>query len=374
MTNHPLHIVFAGGGTGGHLFPGLAVARQIADRIPSARITFVGSGKQFEWRQVSAAGFEYLALPCRPLPRQACRVVRFMIENLAAYLAAGRFLDEESVAAVVGLGGYVSVPTARAAARRRLPLVLLEQNVMPGRATRWLARSAACVCTAFEQTRSRLASRCVVQTTGNPIRAGFGRNGPAETTTQRRLLILGGTNGAQSLNQEVPRAVYKVRSRLAGWQIVHQSGQADVQSTQKLYDQFGLEASVVPFVTNMPGMLSATGLCVCRAGGTTLAELAAAALPAVLLPYPHATDDHQRANADLFSAAGGAVTLDSREMGGQLDNHLSDLLDSLLGDSLRRARMSAAMGRLARPNAARDVADIVIDLATSVPYPLPTAA
>ena len=346
----------------------------MAERMPSTRITFLGSGKRFEWREVSDAGFEYLALPCRPLSRQPHRAVLSIVENLAGQLVAGRFLDEEAVSAVVGLGGYVSVPTARAAARRRRPLMLLEQNVVPGKATRWLARSAACVCTAFEQTRSRLKSRCNVQYTGNPVRAGFCPATPAETAARRQLLVLGGSSGARSLNQEVPRALYKIRPRLAGWQIVHQSGENDLQSTRKLYEKFGLEAAVVPFVTDMPGLLSTAGLCVGRAGGTTLAELAAAALPAVLLPYPHAAADHQRANADLFHSAGAAVTVDSRQMAGRLDNHLAGLLDELLADSGRRARMSSAMGRSARPDAASDVADMVVDLATGVPYPLPTAA
>ncbi len=356
------------------MFPGLAVARLLAERMPATRITFLGSGKRFEWREVSAAGFEYLAVPCQPLRRQPHRAVLSIVENLAGQMVAGRFLEEEAVSAVVGLGGYVSVPAARAAARRRLPLMLLEQNVVPGKATRWLARSATCVCTAFEQTRSQLTSRCNVQLTGNPVRAGFQPSTPAETAARRQLLILGGSNGAQSLNQEVPRALYSIKPRLADWQLVHQSGENDLQSTRKLYAKLGLEAIVVPFVTDMPAVLSTAGLCVGRAGGTTLAELAAAAVPALLLPYPHATADHQRANADVFHSAGAAVMVDSQQMAGRLDNHLATLLDELLADSDRRAQMSSAMGRLARPDAAHDVADLLVDLATGVPYPLPAAA
>ena len=130
------HLVFAGGGTAGHLFPGLAVAEQLAAAIPRLRITFAGSGKEFERRHVAAAGFDYCPLPCRPLPRRAREAVSFVLENFVGYLAAKRFLKEEQVGAVVGLGGYASVPMGRAAVRRRIPLVLLEQNVLPGRATR----------------------------------------------------------------------------------------------------------------------------------------------------------------------------------------------------------------------------------------------
>ena len=158
MKNNPIHIVFSGGGTGGHLFPGLAVAEQLAAMIPLVRITFCGGGKPFEREWSAAAGFDYFALPARPLPHGAREAVSFVVENLAGYLAARRFLREESVAAVVGLGGYASVPMAHAAARRRVPLVLLEQNAVPGKATRWLARRASLVCTAFEETATGFAA------------------------------------------------------------------------------------------------------------------------------------------------------------------------------------------------------------------------
>ena len=371
--NHPLHILLAGGGTGGHLFPGLAVARKLVDLVPTARVTFAGSGKRFEWRQVSAAGFEYLALPCRPMSGRPHRAVLSLIENLAGQIAAGRFIEEEAVTAVVALGGYVSVPAARAAARRRLPLILLEQNARPGRATRWLARWADCVCLAFDRTEPRVAARRLLAT-GNPVRQGFAQDTPRATAARRRLLVLGGTNGARELNQEVPRAFYNIGRQLAGWRIVHQSGEAELLPTRQLYAKLGMTAEVVPFVADMQGALGETGLCVCRAGGTTLAELAAAAVPALLIPYPHATDDHQQANADRFSSSGAAVTLDSRETSGRLDNHLTAALGELVADGCRRAAMSAAMARLARPHAARDVAELVIDLAAGVPHPLPAAA
>ena len=148
------HIVFAGGGTGGHLFPGLAVAEKLSANRPGVRITFAGTGKPLERRHVAAAGFDYVSLPSRPLPRRASEAISFVVENVAGYFAAGRLLDEENVAGVVGLGGYASVPMGRAAARRRLPLVLLEQNVVPGKANRWLSRFASLVCTSFAADRA----------------------------------------------------------------------------------------------------------------------------------------------------------------------------------------------------------------------------
>ncbi len=150
------HIVFAGGGTAGHLFPGLAVAARLRLLVPKLRITFIGTGRSFENERVVSAGCEYLALPCRPLPRRARETLRFLTDNLAGYYAAWRFLHEQSVSLVVGLGGYASAPAVRAAVSQRIPFILLEQNAVPGRATRWLARRAALVCGAFAEVRPRL--------------------------------------------------------------------------------------------------------------------------------------------------------------------------------------------------------------------------
>ena len=375
MKNNSIHIVFAGGGTGGHLFPGLAVAERLAATIPRVRISFCGSGKTFEREHVSRAGFDYFALPSRPLPHGVREAVAFVVANLAGYLAAGRFLRRDRVAAVVGLGGYASVPLGRAAARHGLPLVLLEQNVVPGRATRWLGRRATLICTAFEATSSWLRCRCPVRVTGNPLRRGFQRRRCQATLTltlsqgergpARQLLVLGGSSGAQSLNENLPRALYKVRPQLTGWRIVHQAGQSEVDSTRALYGKLALEATVVPFVNDMPQVLAATDLAICRAGGTTLAELAATGVPAVLLPYPHATDLHQAANARHFAAAGGCITIDPREVTGRLDGQLAEVVRTVLSSDGLRQRMSAAMYRLARPNAADDVAELIWSIVSS---------
>lgn len=367
MTRDQLHLVFAGGGTGGHLFPGLAVAGRLLEQLPGVRITFVGSGKQFEYREVAAAGFEYLALPCRPLPKRARGAFSFAVENLAGYLAARRFLEQRRVAAVVGLGGYASVPMSRAAIRRNVPLVLLEQNAVPGRATRWLARRAAVVCAGLAQTRADLRCRCPIYVTGTPIRK-TGQVSFSELEAKKRpvpffrLIVLGGSGGARTVNQNVPRALYKIGGKLAGWRILHQSGEAELEATRQLYRKLGLRATVTGFIDTVPDVLAASDLAVCRAGGTTLAELSAAGVPAVLLPYPHATHDHQRRNAEVFSKAGGCVTLDHRSLPGRLDDHLAGAIGGLIGDPQKQARMSAAMRRLARPNAAAEVAGLILQL------------
>ncbi len=176
---------------------------------------------------------------------------------------------------------------------------------------------------------------------------------------RRQLLVLGGSSGAQSLNENVPRALYKLRAQLAGWRIVHQSGQPDFEATRALYGKLALQAAVVPFVGDMPRTLAATDVAVCRAGGTTLAELAAAGVPAVLVPYPHAADDHQAANARHFASGGGCITIDPREVSGRLDARLAEVVGSVLTSERLRQRMSASMYDLARPHAADDVAELI---------------
>ena len=353
------------------MFPGLAVAEQIARRGGGVRITFVGSGRRFERRHVAAAGFDYVSLPCRGVPRKIWQLPDFLIQNAAGYLAARRFVKNKAVSLVVALGGYVSVPMARAAGANKAKLVLLEQNTVPGRANRWLAPRADAVCVAFEETAARLPKKCRVHVTGTPIRESrAAADGSIDTVFKfidsaninRRLAVLGGSAGAASINENMPRALYKIRDRLDGWQIIHQAGESRLDATRVLYQKLGVKADVQPFIADVPELLHRSGLAVCRAGGSTLAEVAAAGVPAVLLPYPYAVDDHQRKNAELFQRSGGCVMVDEREVEGRLDDRLAQSLGELLGDDLRRARISQTVSRLGRPDAARRAADLIEEM------------
>jgi UDP-N-acetylglucosamine--N-acetylmuramyl-(pentapeptide) pyrophosphoryl-undecaprenol N-acetylglucosamine transferase len=365
MPKKSIHIVFSGGGTGGHLFPGLAVAERLSEEIANLRVTFAGSGKAFEQKHVAAAGFEYLALPCRPLPGKPGEAVSFIVENLAGYFAARRFLKEEKVDAVVGLGGYASVPMGRAAARSDIPLVLLEQNVIPGRANRWLAKQSDLICTSFPETEERLPGQCPVRFTGNPVRREFLAFQGKQPKAAPQLLVLGGSGGARSINENVPRALYRLQSQLTNWKILHQTGEADFQATTVLYEKLAVEATVVPFLNDLPRQLQQSNLVVCRAGGTTLAELAAVGVPAVLIPYPTAKDDHQRKNALVYANAGAALLVEEPAVPGRLDDALTEQLQLFLPEAEKWQEMSAAMARLGRPHAAADVAEMVWSLICS---------
>ena len=366
-----MHIVLAGGGTAGHLFPGLAVADQLVRDLGHIRITFAGTGRPFERERVTADGFEYVALPCRPFPSRARDALRFVRDNVAGYYAARWFLREQQASVVVGLGGYASVPMVRAAVRRQVPVVLLEQNAVPGLATRWLAPKAAAICAAFEEVRSAMRVGDRLRITGNPLHPSFldlfdketSARGDLKVQRAKRLLILGGSGGARTLNQWVPPTLHRLRDKLEGCEIVHQSGHRDEQATRTLYRKLGLKATVTAFISNMPRTLVDTDLAVSRAGGTTLAELAAAGVPAVLLPYPRAADNHQRRNADVFCESGGCRLLDQREVTGRLDHALAPILADLLASELVRQKMADAMRRLGRPDATATVAKCIAQLA-----------
>lgn len=359
----PLHILFAGGVTPSHLYPGLAVAAQVAERLPEAVVTFAGSSRSLERHAVRAAGFGYANLPSQPAPRDPLHAMRFVALNLAGYWAARWLLKEQQVSLVVGLGGPASAATARAAVSRGLPLVLLEQNVVPGRVTHWLGRSAAAVCVGFAQTGPYLPSAVSREVTGNPARPAFERlyrQGTAkeEQVSENRLIVIGGAGGARSLNEFMPRALARLGDRLAGWQVVHQSGEGQLQETACRYRDAGVEALVVAYIDEMASVMFASDLVVCRSSGTTLAELALAGVPAVLVPYRPAME-YQMPNAAVYAAGGAATVIDETALAGPLDDALIEQLEPLLLDPERRSGMAASMRQFACPDAAAHVTDAI---------------
>ena len=363
------HIVLAGGTTGGHLFPGLAVAAELAELWPGVQITFAGSGKPLEQKESAAAGFPYVTIPCRPTPRKALETVRFLSDNFAGLMAAKWYLREQNVGLVVGLGSYASVPMSRAAVAQGIPLVLLEANAVPGRATRFLAPSSSLVCTAFAASESQFKPNVRVRVTGLPVRESFIRlastprmPGPWTENQKKQLLVLGGSNGSASLNESVPRSLYKLGDQARDWQVVHQTGAGQVQATQELYQKLGVPALVVSFIDNLPSILRETDLVVCRAGGSTLAELTHFAPPTVVIPLPEATDDHQRHNAKLLASAGACLMIDQTHPGDRLDDRLLRVLGHLFKDEVEREQLSQRFASFAQPHAAGTVAAAVCEL------------
>ncbi|HET6882456.1 MAG TPA: UDP-N-acetylglucosamine--N-acetylmuramyl-(pentapeptide) pyrophosphoryl-undecaprenol N-acetylglucosamine transferase [Pirellulales bacterium] len=343
-------IVFTGGGTLGHLFAGMAVAEALREIAPDSDIHFVGRGSANEGQHVTSAGYQYHCVPCHPWPRRLWNAPRFLTANLRGFAIARRLLDRLGADVVVGLGGYSSAPVARAAVSRQIPLVLLEQNAVPGRVTRWLSRHASCVCTSF--AASGLRCRRIFQT-GNPVRSDFAGHRLA-VPREKLLVITGGSLGAAALNAAVPQALGYLKRLVDGWRIVHQAGERELHSTIERYRRCAIAAEVTAFA-DLASLLPRAGLAVCRAGGSTIAELQVSGTPAILCPYPHASDDHQRHNA---AALGDACRVVEQTPPGFAER-LADELALALSDERLRAEMSRAMIRRSRPGAARDVASLI---------------
>jgi UDP-N-acetylglucosamine--N-acetylmuramyl-(pentapeptide) pyrophosphoryl-undecaprenol N-acetylglucosamine transferase len=359
-------IVFTGGGTGGHLFAGLAVAEAFRALEPDSRIVFAGRGSPWERREVESAGYDYESVSCcawssafirSPWTQRTWRVGRFLAMNSSGFLHGRRMLRRQHALAVVGLGGYSSAPVGRAAVSLRLPLILLEQNAVPGKVTRWLSREAACVCTSFDVDRVLRGAR--VQYTGNPVRRCFLRQS-SRGARERLLVITGGSLGAGPLNAAVPEALAKIKPLVASWRIVHQTGERDVAATHDRYRHLGISAAVTPFA-DLPSLLPRAGLAISRAGGSTLAELAICGVPAIVCPFPEASEDHQRKNAVAFGEACRVVEQEPPDLPGRLARELSELLT----DAELRRSLSERMLCRARPDAAAQVAQIIRRLALS---------
>jgi UDP-N-acetylglucosamine--N-acetylmuramyl-(pentapeptide) pyrophosphoryl-undecaprenol N-acetylglucosamine transferase len=354
-------VLFAGGGTGGHLFPGIAIAQELLRRDPASRVVFIGSTRAIESTIVAEQGFEHRMLPVESLPMLKRNPLKFVYRNWQAWHAATRLLREFNPTAVVGLGGYASAPLVWAASRHRVPVILLEQNVIPGRTTRWLSRCASHVCVTFAQTSSQLPQASNVIVTGNAIRSEITALHPRirSNTSPPELLILGGSQGADSLNEAVLFAVRQLSDSVAGWSVVHQTGPRQVDRVREEYNDLGITACVESFFHDLPSRYSTASLVVSRAGASTLTELACAGIPMILLPYPHAADDHQRANAKVFSDANAAVIVEHVATAEATGTNLATAMRSLMNDSQRLQTMGNAAKQLGRPNAAERIADVV---------------
>ncbi|MCS7081960.1 MAG: undecaprenyldiphospho-muramoylpentapeptide beta-N-acetylglucosaminyltransferase [Bacteroidetes bacterium] len=358
----PPGVLFVGGGTGGHVYPALAVAEALRRLKPEVEIAFAGTPERLEGRVVPQAGYPFYAIPARGLRR------RQWWRNLSLPVVVGRglgrawrLLDRIRPYAIVATGGYVTVPVLSAAVLRGLPYVLQEQNSYPGLANRCFARWARWVCLGFEaaaayfpQTRVRL--------TGNPVRSEIGTV-PRALAAGRwgfspdrfTVLALGGSLGAETLNRAMARWASTFLE--AGWQVLWQTGpgaygrlRSQLPPHPRLY--------LSPFLEAMAEAYGAADVVVCRAGALTLSELAQAGLPSVLVPSPNVVADHQRRNAELFAQAGAAVLLPDQ----QAEAQLGYLLQELAAQPERRIRMGVQARQLSRPGAAETIARLVWEL------------
>ena len=345
-------MIIAGGGTGGHLFPGLAVAEAVVAQ-GTAEVLFVGSAYGIEATAIPRTQFPFRAVSIRGLRGRGWRgALAFAGQLPVALLEAWRIVATFRPTLVLGLGGYGSVPVVLAAWLRRVPSVLMEQNVHPGFANRLLGHLARRVCTSFAESARFFPADRTVQT-GNPVRALHTAVQPA--AGHFTLFVFGGSQGAHSVNEAAVEAARIVSERLSGLRVIHQTGPADAEGVERRYRDKGVEAQVVPFVHDMASVYGQADLVVCRAGATTLAELCALGKPSILIPYPFAADDHQRANAEVLARHGAAELILDAELSGE---RLAASVLALTRNHERLVKMGAAARQLAVPDAALRVAEV----------------
>jgi UDP-N-acetylglucosamine--N-acetylmuramyl-(pentapeptide) pyrophosphoryl-undecaprenol N-acetylglucosamine transferase len=356
-----VRVVIAGGGTGGHLYPGIALAREIQRRDPDAAIVFVGTATGVEARVVPREGFRLELIRVAGLKGKSRmeRLKGLAILPLAA-LDSWRVLSRARPEVVVGVGGFASGPVLMLAALRGYPTMLLEQNALPGLTNRLLARVVRAAAVTFDDALRFFPGKGFVA--GNPVRPEFFRDMKEaddridSPPRAARVLIFGGSQGAHAINVAMVEAASRLVAAGLRLEITHQTGERDVALVRDAYRRAGLEARVEAFLFEMDREMTDPDLVICRAGATTLSELAAAGRPAILVPLPTATDDHQRKNAAVIARVGGAEVIDERELNGE---RLAALVLALVRDVTRRRQMSAAIRTLARPDAAARIADHV---------------
>jgi UDP-N-acetylglucosamine--N-acetylmuramyl-(pentapeptide) pyrophosphoryl-undecaprenol N-acetylglucosamine transferase len=360
-----VRVLIAGGGTGGHLYPGIALARELQRRDPSTQVSFVGTAQGIEARLVPREGFLLDVIRVVGLKdKSGLKHARGLLLLPIAGIDAWRVVSKQRPDVVVGVGGFASGPVLATAALRGYPTMLLEQNALPGLTNRLLARLVRAAAVNFEEALAYFPRIGFV--TGNPVRPEFfpSQNQEANDRSTRpldaaRVLIFGGSQGAHAINVAMVEAAARLAASRIRLAITHQTGERDLDLVRTAYQRVGLEARVEAFIFEIDREMKAADVVVCRAGATTLAELAASGTPAILVPLPTASDDHQRRNAEVVAKAGAAMVIEERDFGSAA---LGDALAALLADADRRREMASAATRLARPDAAARIADRVEEL------------
>jgi UDP-N-acetylglucosamine--N-acetylmuramyl-(pentapeptide) pyrophosphoryl-undecaprenol N-acetylglucosamine transferase len=357
VYSHSMRAILAGGGTGGHVIPALAIAQEL-QKLYEAEVLFVGTARGLETKLVPAAGFPLRLVEVGALNRVSLATrLKTYFGLPSAILQARRILAQFAADIVIGVGGYASGPAMMAAILKRIPTLALEPNVVPGFANRVVARWISGAAVHFEETAKFFRH---AEITGVPVRPAFFQSPSRPPGAQPTLLVFGGSQGAHAINQAMIQSLPDLLRQAQGIYIIHQTGERDYNDAQAAYQRAGASAEVHQFITDMPGFFARSDLLLCRSGASTVAEIAAAGKPAIFVPFPRAADDHQRVNAQALEQAGAAVVLEETKLD---EVWLVETVSTLLGDPKRLARMSEAARKLAHPNAAHDIAEMAARLA-----------
>ncbi len=356
-----MRMLVAGGGTGGHVFPGIALAEEVVTRHPGNDVVFVGTARGLEATVVPKAGFPIELIEVRGLKGKGLvDSLRNLLLLPVALWQSVQILRRWRPDVVVGVGGYASGPVVLAAWLLRIPTAVQEQNAAAGVTNRLLGRIVQAAFTAFPEAAHHFPRHKVYQL-GNPIRRTLMENfmRPEARHAGPRLLVFGGSQGAHALNMRVVEALPHLADLRETLQVTHQTGARDREQVEKGYRACGFEPDVRDFITDMSSAYAGADLVVCRAGATTLAELTVCRKPAILVPFPFAADNHQVQNARSLVDAGAAVMIEECDLTGEL---LAREIRAILASSDRREKMARAAGRLGSPAAAKEIADVCTEL------------
>jgi UDP-N-acetylglucosamine--N-acetylmuramyl-(pentapeptide) pyrophosphoryl-undecaprenol N-acetylglucosamine transferase len=368
-----MRIIIAGGGTGGHVIPALAIAQQLKKQF-AAEVLFIGTARGIETRLVPQAGFPLELIQVGALKNVSLATrAKTMFDLPRALWTAGRMLNDFRPDVVIGVGGYASGPAMLAAIRRRIPTLAFEPNVVPGFANRLVARFVSAAAVHFEETCEYFRNAKV---TGVPVREAFFKIAAKHITPNApdgipAVLVFGGSQGAHAINQAMIESLPGLRAKIPAIHIIHQTGQRDYESVLAAYQQLGMaqldivKTRVAPlapfgevhkFIDDMPANFARADLLVCRSGASTVGEITAAGKPAIFVPFPRAADDHQNVNARALERAGAAVVVEESNLEAA---YLVDTIAALLNDPARLRSMSEAAKSLAHPNAVQEIAEMV---------------
>lgn len=357
-----MKLIIAGGGTGGHLFPGIAVAEEFTKRDPGNAVLFIGTERGLEKKVLGQLGFALRTIPVEGIKgKSAGRVLGALLKIPRALVVSARCIRAYRPDIVLGVGGYASGPAVLAARCLGIGTAITEQNALPGITNRILGRVADRVFVSFAES-ARWFPPAKVQVTGNPIRSSFvplagERKESRDTFT---LLVFGGSQGAQAVNRAVLDALPHLEELRGLLRIIHQTGEQDCPAVSEAYRAAGVPAEVLPFIMDMAGAFARADAIVCRAGATSIAEITASGKASILIPYPFAVADHQTKNAEILAEAGAALLIPQKDLDGR---RLAETVLGLCRDPERLRTMEKNAGALGHPRAAAVLVDACLALA-----------
>jgi len=352
-----MRAILAGGGTGGHVIPAVAIAQALKEQY-AAQVLFIGTARGIENRLVPAAGFPLRLVQVGALKNVSLATrLKTALDLPRAIWTSSRIISEHRPDVMIGVGGYASGPAMLAAALGSVPTLAFEPNVVPGFANRLVAPMVSAAAIHFEET-GRYFRRFEV--TGVPVRKAFCEIGRRTGDPRPTLLVFGGSQGAHFINELVISSVTELHTLVPQLHIIHQTGERDYNQAQAAYLAAGGSAEVYPFIDDMPSTFARADLLLCRSGASTVAEVMAAGKPAIFVPFPRAADDHQKRNAEALERAGAAVMAEEKSM---TRESLMKIVSTLLKDPERRAGMAQAAHKFAHPQAASEIAKMAATLA-----------